>query len=424
VPPRRRRFQFISRAARAATTFNALLTLPSLPTPAQTITESFEVPAASVGRLIGRSGETIRALQATTGTSIQVDHSGAGATKRVTISGLGAEAVARARAAVEALDGEEAATVTMDAPPAVVGRIIGRGGETIRALQAASEAHITLNQDFPPDHPRQVLITGRPEACERAQLMVNELMHGAPGTAQACIQRVMAAHGIGAHEAMTAPKSLLGRIIGRGGETVKAVQKATGATIQIDQSTDPCAITLAGQPAAVEAAKALISEVMNGGDPFGTGGGPGGWGGPGGGYGGGGGAPGWAAGGGGGYMMGPPQGGYMMPQGWMPPQQQGWAPPGAWGAAPQQGGYMMMPPQAQAGWPPGGGGPGGGYPGGGGGVGGPAAAAPAGPAGGGPACGEWAEYKDDQGRSYFYNNTTGVTQWERPAEGGGAGGGQ
>lgn len=45
-----------------------------------------------------------------------------------------------------------------------MGRIIGRGGETIRALQQASEAHIVVNQNFPDGHPRQISISGRPEA--------------------------------------------------------------------------------------------------------------------------------------------------------------------------------------------------------------------------------------------------------------------
>jgi far upstream element-binding protein len=363
------------------------------------VSETFDVPGAMVGKLIGKGGETIRNLQLSTDTRIQVDHTGEGPNKRITISGYTAEHVQRAKDAVMALDVEEAQRI-VECPPNLVGRIIGRGGETIRALQSASEAHITVNQDFPPDQNRQVVIQGSDQSLERAVLMVNELIHGEPGSAQAVIQRICQAHGIGKSEVMTAPKMIIGRIIGRGGETIKQIQKTSGATVQIEQSGDPCRLSLAGQHGAVEQAKAFIMDIINGGDPFGTMGGP-----PGGGYGG---QPGYGGGGGGGYGGGAPGyggGGY-------PPQ-------GGYGGYPgAQGGYGGgYPPQAAiyGGY--------GGYPadpyaaaqqfGAGGGAGSAAAAAAPAPGGGG---GAWQEFKDDQGRAYYYNATTGVTQWEKPAD--------
>ena len=39
----------------------------------------------------------------------------------------------------------------------IVGRVIGRGGETIRALQQASQAHIVVEQNFPEGVPRKVV---------------------------------------------------------------------------------------------------------------------------------------------------------------------------------------------------------------------------------------------------------------------------
>jgi far upstream element-binding protein len=378
----------------------------------QMVSETFDVPGAMVGKLIGKGGETIRNLQLSTDTRIQVDHTGEGPNKRITISGYTQDHVQRAKDAVMALDVEEAQRI-VECPPNLVGRIIGRGGETIRALQSASEAHITVNQDFPPDQNRQVVIQGGDQSIERAVLMVNELIHGEPGSAQAVIQRICQAHGIGKSEVMTAPKMIIGRIIGRGGETIKQIQKTSGATVQIEQSGDPCKLSLAGQPAAVEQAKAFITEIMNGGDPFGTGmmGGPpggGGYGGGGGGYGGGyGGAPGGgyggyppqAAGGYGVYPGGPAPGGYG---GGYPPQAAMYGGGGYGGG----GGYPADPYAAAAAQYGGGGG----YPGGGEAAGaGPAAAAPA-------AGGAWQEYKDDQGRAYYYNATTGVTQWEKPAD--------
>ena len=52
-------------------------------------------------------------------------------------------AVAKAKSDILALMADEETSITTECPAAVVGRIIGRGGETIRALQSASQAHIT-----------------------------------------------------------------------------------------------------------------------------------------------------------------------------------------------------------------------------------------------------------------------------------------
>ena len=47
--------------------------------------------------------------------------------------------MARCRAEINAILNDEEASETLECPAQVVGRIIGRGGETIRALQAASQ---------------------------------------------------------------------------------------------------------------------------------------------------------------------------------------------------------------------------------------------------------------------------------------------
>jgi far upstream element-binding protein len=61
---------------------------------------------------------------------------------------------------------------------------------------------------------------------------------------------------------------MVGRVIGKGGETIKALQKNFGANIQIDQSMDPMKVTIAGQPGAVESAAAAVQEIVNGGNPY------------------------------------------------------------------------------------------------------------------------------------------------------------
>ena len=58
---------------------------------------------------------------------------------------------------------------------------------------------------------------------------------------------------------------MVGRVIGRGGETVKGLQAHTGARIQIDQSSVPCAVTVTGNPFCVEHARRAVEDVIGGG---------------------------------------------------------------------------------------------------------------------------------------------------------------
>lgn len=61
---------------------------------------------------------------------------------------------------------------------------------------------------------------------------------------------------------------MVGRVIGKGGETIKGLQKQFGVNIQIDQNVEPNKITVAGAQAAVGAAIATVQEIINGGNPL------------------------------------------------------------------------------------------------------------------------------------------------------------
>lgn len=66
-------------------------------------------------------------------------------------------------------------------------------GHTTQARPASAwlSEHRCLNlQDFPEGVARQISITGRPDAVQRAVSMVSELIQGEPGSAQAIIQKV------------------------------------------------------------------------------------------------------------------------------------------------------------------------------------------------------------------------------------------
>ena len=60
------------------------------------------------------------------------------------------------------------------------------------------------------------------------------------------------------------PRSMVGRVIGKGGETIKALQQYTGAMIQIDQSVEPTKVTVAGSAPSLQLAVSMIRDIVAG----------------------------------------------------------------------------------------------------------------------------------------------------------------
>lgn len=91
-----------------------------------------------IGKLIGKSGETIRQLQNLTGTRIQIDHQLPGEFKKVVITGPSEDNITGCLREIERVMSDEPmageTNKTLSCPPPIVGRIIGRGGELIRQV--------------------------------------------------------------------------------------------------------------------------------------------------------------------------------------------------------------------------------------------------------------------------------------------------
>jgi far upstream element-binding protein len=64
---------------------------------------------------------------------------------------------------------------------------------------------------------------------------------------------------VGNQFVMECEKGIVGRIIGRGGETINMLQGKSGAKIQIDQSIIPCKIMISGQPQNIAMASPLAA---------------------------------------------------------------------------------------------------------------------------------------------------------------------
>lgn len=60
------------------------------------------------------------------------------------------------------------------------------------------------------------------------------------------------------------PKSMVGRVIGKNGETIKALQTYTGSLIQVNQVDNPCQITISGSPQSLSLAVSMVADIVKG----------------------------------------------------------------------------------------------------------------------------------------------------------------
>lgn len=81
---------------------------------------------------------------------------------------------------VNSLTGGPTIQVNLDCPQALVGRIIGSAGGTIKELQSRSGAKIQIDQSFPDGVPRKVQITGTQTAVTLATQLVSYVMEHGP----------------------------------------------------------------------------------------------------------------------------------------------------------------------------------------------------------------------------------------------------
>eukprot|EP00588_Corethron_pennatum_P010784 CAMPEP_0194280044 /NCGR_PEP_ID=MMETSP0169-20130528/15382_1 /TAXON_ID=218684 /ORGANISM="Corethron pennatum, Strain L29A3" /LENGTH=391 /DNA_ID=CAMNT_0039024615 /DNA_START=116 /DNA_END=1288 /DNA_ORIENTATION=+ len=151
--------------------------------PDENITISDTLSPSYVGRVIGKGGEMIRDLQARAGCRIDVDQSvPQGHPRLVTYRGKRSQ-VDFGRRLVSMLCTEggrdvplplgEASRRDIWVPANVIGKVIGRGGEMIRELQARSQAKIQVDHSVLQDGQRKITITGGAQAVDRAALMVD-----------------------------------------------------------------------------------------------------------------------------------------------------------------------------------------------------------------------------------------------------------
>jgi len=280
---------------------------------AQVTSEQVMVPDKMVGLIIGKGGEQITRLQAETGCKIQMAADSGGMPERLcTLTGP-MSAIAQAKVMIEGIIANEGAAgprpggggmpgqggmpggggggghFEIMIPGHKVGLVIGKGGETIKLLQEQTGAKMIIIQESnAPTEQKPLRITGAPDQVERAKTEVFKILNandnknggGMGGVGGRGGYHGGAGRGRGGGggagwpsggpgdkvEYVTVSSSKVGLVIGKGGETIKSINQASGAHVEIDRNAPQDAMEknflIKGSAEAVERAKNMVLEKI------------------------------------------------------------------------------------------------------------------------------------------------------------------
>ena len=148
----------------------------------------------------------------------------------------------------------------MDKPDALahqhIVRLNGRGGETIRRLSEESGARLQIERDR-----ERVMIRGTQDQCVRAKELVLDILND-PNPPGAPAHSGGASQGGSAYAKHVMPANgCEGKIIGKGGESIRELCQRSGARIQIDK--DQGTVSIQGRREQVDAAIELVQAIVD-----------------------------------------------------------------------------------------------------------------------------------------------------------------
>lgn len=213
------------------------------------------VPATVIGKIIGRGGEMIRALQNQSTAKIQVDHSGAGADpnqRQITVIGTPTSAL-KAEEMVNFI----AANPQMDA----------MGGLQMLVRDKASSGAAWGTGPPYANMPNGGVGMTQADQAYYGQAGGGAGVYGAAPGGYGAAAAMPPAAGPGGTVTDTVPaaKNYMGRIIGQKGVTINDIQRRSGCDIQINQDVAPgqdCLITITGPPGGVQTARQMLQEII------------------------------------------------------------------------------------------------------------------------------------------------------------------
>ncbi|XP_055013989.1 far upstream element-binding protein 2 isoform X2 [Boleophthalmus pectinirostris] len=232
-----------------------------------TMTDELKVPDSMVGLIIGRGGEQINKIQLESGCKVQIAHDSAGLPERsVSLTGS-PESIQRARALIDEIvsksnDNGNSNVLEMMIPAGKGGIIIGKGGETIKQLQARAGVKMYVVQDSSqsPNVDKVLRIIGDHYKVQQAKEMVNDILREGFADRNEYGSRM----GGGGME-IAVPRHSVGVVIGRNGEMIKKIQSDAGVKIQFkpDDGSGPDKIAhIMGPPDQCQHAASIITDLL------------------------------------------------------------------------------------------------------------------------------------------------------------------
>lgn len=213
--------------------------------------EEIRIEQSMVGLLLGRGGETLKAIKGRSGAAIAIDQStkDAGYSTMRIIGDEQAKVLARdlIHAKMGEAKGPQPGVFEFKVEQSFVGWLIGRGGETVKQIKEQTGAAVVIDQ-----------------ATKDLGYSVVKIMPG-PGAeaARSLIETKLAqveAYGSTIQE-IPVDQTAVGLLIGRGGETVRQIKEQSGATMVINQATKDAGysvVRLGGTPEAIAKAARLV----------------------------------------------------------------------------------------------------------------------------------------------------------------------
>jgi far upstream element-binding protein len=253
----------------------------------QVLVETIEIPDSVVGLVIGRGGDQITTIQQQSGCRVQMAGEPTPQNTRLcTLNGarfnidkareMISEVITKSNMKNNGQLTPQAYTPTPNAaggggiPPGFIqrvlsipgtkcGLIIGRNGETIKSLQETLGVKMLLIQENQSvsQGAKPLRITGSPDKVENACRTIESIINSEEGS------RPQYAKSVGE---VIVPRSSVGIIIGKSGETIKRLINESGCKIQFKPDEDPttpdrCA-TLQGSPDQIARATQMISDLL------------------------------------------------------------------------------------------------------------------------------------------------------------------